>query len=431
MSTTQQTQIYSSATDRMFATTENILVEVRNKPLLLAQDSIDVSSVGKKQSQGIELAPKLPAPHLDPKDPHVDPNNALEDFTKAFCAAFTSIANDTNSQTQMLNQLQALDQTQSKIVVTASNEAIAAEEVATNLEGQIADQEAEAAKMQEDLGWMSYLGIAMTVIAIVLSIPTGGASDEIAAAADADEGIELSGSSTGADGATSLKGLQAEAQTVAAKTTETVEDASAEAEDASSASKNNTAKDSASTKDNLAKKTNTAKDSSETKESLAKKEKQEAIKRKADEIRLKRYGRNCGDGTFWGDMKGFFGRRYADVKWFNSLRADGEVARDSVYMKMFSFVGSSCSVIPMALDGATKIKISESQFALAGVQKNVAPLLGLVNENQLNFQFYQQLNRRQSTVVQTEGEQLSDILTLAGSVMKGYQQIPSQLVNPA
>lgn len=374
MTVAQQAQIYSSSSEKVFLEERSSIVQTRGRPLVLIQDTIGVSAMEKTDKVAFTEGPKLPPPYLDPKDPAFDPANALDDFTKAFCAIFTSIANDTNSQTQMLDQLQALDQTQSQIVVASSNAAITAEETASALEGQIADQEAAAAKMQADLGWMQYLGMAMGVLAIVLSIPTGGASD-VALAEESGEEVEMAGAPLYGEG-----GLQAEA--------DSIEDEAVEASGDASAAGRSTAD----------------------------------------------YAKRGGwfDGqTYDGGVKGWFERRYEDLKAFNTARAGGEAARDSMYMKLFNFVGGACSALPMLLDGVANIEISKCKFQLGAIQRQVAPLLGVVNENQLNFQFFQQLNRRQTTVVQTEGDELADVLTLAGSIMKGYQQIPSQLVNPA
>ena len=422
------------AGDLVLATRSEAVVK-KGVARLVREDTAEISKGVKKTGfTQVPGVPKLALPSIPEskvQDPSsADSDTALDDLTKAFCAVFTSMSNGMQGQMDQFQETQTLDNTMSTIVVDSANVAIAAQMTVDTLQTAVNDAEAAEAKMQSQLGWMQWLGLGLTVVAILMSIPTAGASD--AALVADDLGVETTDMSAGsagsaAGGISSLSDLEAAADAAETEATQATSSTEQAAEDL--APNANKAGNSAADNGANAAKAGSGKSGAQESETDV------LARERAHYQKAGKWFRDPYDYQKYTFRNYPLERASDNLQWMwngaNDTRAASEAWRSKMVMKLFSFIGTACATTPGLLDGIAKLGISEAQTKLAQAQKAAAPYTAMVQENQMNFQFLQQLSQRQTGLIQTSGEQLSDVILLAGSVMKGYQQVQTNLVHPA
>ncbi len=441
--------------DISFVTTQSGEIERSVLRRIADNDTVESAHFLKTADHlSLDGRPELGAPEIASSGSS-DQEDALDELTQAFCAVFSTMATGIQSETNGLQQMQILDNTNSLEVVDSSNQAIALELTAESLEKDVSDAQADQANLQSSLGWIQWLGLGMSVIALLMSIPTGGASDALAM----DElGTEMAtrGASLGADGAgaglDSLGALQKVANTAETVATNAGDAASNAAESAAGGARqvNNGIEIAPKTSNfNISR----ASEFENNEPSFAKAadsrgsilEERAPVNPRAIQGSEKSFYLRDGGWTDGKDYQnfGWFSRRWEDVKWatgnlprltttaINTATRTSEAWRLQAVRYIFGLVGTACASVPQGLDGWKSTQVAQKQYALEAEQRLVGPQSAIVQENQMNFQFFQQLCQRQTGVIQNSGEQLSDVIMLAGAIMKGYQQVQSNLVHPA
>jgi hypothetical protein len=357
----------------------------------VASDSI----LSSEKEANLDASPVSQAPVLPKAIPSTP--DYLRNLTQAFCQVYSTMAITTMSQTNDLTKLQQLDQDMSECVLESTNKSIQAEKDNFSKQQQIVDEQAKDKKIDEALKIASYvIGGVLLALTIASAIIDLGAS---LAAVPEEITIEMTEMGGGEALADSTLDMSSNLENIGTNSLEDSQSIVSEGEGGVGSV------DSEGSIQLMEESEETVGENSEdeiTEEQSENETKKESIKSDNE---------NGKSENNWKKAQ-----RTLKNKWFT---------------RGVGVMGSASFATPMIYQGITTMILGKFQEQFAASKKQVGQAIANLNSNNMFFQFYQQLVRRECGVTQDFTSQLSDVVQIASCVMNAYHQIPVSLAQTA
>lgn len=348
------------------------------------QDTLDqMEKQGNPQQGTVNSRPNL----LPPKK--VKDSNYLVILSEAFSKAYTSMAEGTIDQAKEFASLQQLDQTMSNSILRSTILAVDAEKKMFAVSEKLAAYEKSAQKADKILGDVVLaLGIVIIVISIASAVWTAGSSLLLLGEDSALLSGEIGGGSMLEGGLEGGMDTSIEMDTFSDESVETGE----------------TGELSEGSEDSLDVQTDAIEDQS-TEENTENTEESNTNRETNDQL-----NRSSKENA---NSKNEFAKKR--LNWGAKKLAHTLVA--------------GAFAAPMLIKGIQGLKTSKMLKNTAAAQEAVGKALAVMQTNNMDFQFYQQLLRQSSSVVDEEAKDASQVVQTFSDITNSINGITSGLAN--
>lgn len=358
-------------------------------------DTLSACSAHKNESVSIGARPKLPPGQS--KDPSV-----LAILAHAFEHAFNAMSKGITTQATDYAEVQQLDQTMAQSILESTTNAINKEVKELHAEEQLASEMKKASLLSEifggwvgtgaqwiddnvfggvvphkDLKWVILgIGAALMIVTIASSFFDGGASlaavPEEAALLDVDAGVDATtfGAEVFGEGSDTIP-----LDTFSSSVTDDAAGSSIEIGDITSEA------------------------SGEFSEAEISATEEDTVTTETDQTVTR------------------------DLDKTTNENAKGESIWKKLFKKCLQGVVGATLASPMLVNGVMSLGVSDKLGDVSNAQKEVGAAVALMQENNMFFQFYQQLVRRSGSVIEEEANDASEIVETIGAVFNAYKQI--------
>lgn len=365
-----------------------------------------IDTISKATKKEAIVASQVSSHRVELPAPKPQGGDYLEALAKGFSSVYSCLSQTTESQTSSFAQLQELDQSMSKAV----NDSIQNSITKSNDEFQKQQAIQKAIKEQADqqglLNKICYgIGAVLIAITVVSAICDAGAS--FAAVPEELELVDLP--AAGAAGSGNAASSAGELSSFMSNVDMDDPDALAQPMEESNLSSNNLDSDVDEETDDVD--SRVQKSMEDTDRMMEKDPDQLTDQQQYDEMQK--------DSSLKSNDE--------NIKSENNWEKARKVFRNKWMKRCVGLGGVAVSATPQGMHAFFLFQQASFKKTLAKAQTDLGTALARVQENNMYFQFYQQLVQRQSGIVQQFAGELSDVVSTVSDIMSAYRQIPTTL----